>query len=177
MERGCRLAGVRADVFGSATDTIRGHGITPRPTTIAGAAGSLGPDASFMSHFDAHFTALSAVAAGSNVVQESLAAAAMTQYSAILSKLDTLKALYVAPGGGDGGGGGISNNGNNGGGGGGSDGGSNRPFNSDDHTKAAARINQLQAEIRGSWITGSASKLCSTHGWGLGPGHDSMLCI
>ena len=69
MERECRLAGVRADVFGSATAAIRGHGITPLPTSMAGAAGSLGPDASFMSQFDAHFTALSAAAAGSNVVQ------------------------------------------------------------------------------------------------------------
>ena len=69
MERKCRLAGVRADVFGSATAAIRGHGITPRPTTMAGAAGSLGLDASFMAKFDAHFTALSAAAAGSNVVK------------------------------------------------------------------------------------------------------------
>ena len=69
LERECRLAGVCADVFVSATVAIRGHGITPRPTTMAGAAGSLGPGASFMSQVDAHFTALSAVAAGSNVVQ------------------------------------------------------------------------------------------------------------
>ena len=173
MERECRLAGVCADIFGSATAAIRGHGITPRPTTMAGAAGSLGPDASFMSQFDSHFTALSAAAASSNVVQESLAAAATTQYSAILSKLDTLEALYVAPGGGGGGGG---NNDNNGGGSGNGGGGRNRPFTSDDRTKAAARINQLQAAIRGSWITGAASKFCSTHGWGLGPVHDSMSC-
>ena len=132
---------------------------------MAGAAGSLGPDASFMSQFDAHFTALSAAAAGSNMVQESLAAAATTQYSAILSKLETLEALYVAPSGGGGG-----NGGGNGGGG------RNHPFTSDNRTKASARINQLQAAIRGSWITGAASKFCSTHGWGLGPGHDSMSC-
>ena len=69
MERECRLAGVRADVFSSATAAICGHCITPRPTTMAGAVGSLGPDASFMSQFDAHFTALSAAAAGSNVIQ------------------------------------------------------------------------------------------------------------
>ena len=69
MEHECRLAGVRTEVFGSATAVIRGHGITPRPTSMAGAAGSLGPDASFMSQFYAHFTALSAAAAGSNVVQ------------------------------------------------------------------------------------------------------------
>ena len=55
-----------------------------------------------MAKFDAHFTALSAAAAGSNVVQESLAAATTTQYSAILSKLETLEALYIAPGGGGG---------------------------------------------------------------------------
>ena len=150
----------------------RGHGITPRPTTMAGAAGSLGLDASFMSQFDAHFTALSAAAAGSNVFQEYLAAAATTQYSAILSKLETLEVLYVAPGGGGGGG----NNGNNGGGGDSGGGGRNRPFTSDDRTTASARINQLQAAIRGSWITGAASKFCSTHGWGLGPGHNSMSC-
>ena len=79
MERECRLAGIRADVFGSATAAIHGHGITPRPTTMAGAAVYLGPDASFMVQFDAHFIALSAAAASSNVVQESLAAAATTQ--------------------------------------------------------------------------------------------------
>ena len=175
MERKCRLAGVCADVFGSATSAIRGHGITPCPTTMAGAEGSLGPDAYFISQFDAHFTSLYAAVTGSNVVQESLAAAATTtQYSAILSKLEALEALYVAPGGGGGGGG---NNGNNGGGSGGSGGGRrNSPFTSDDRTKDAARINQLQASIRGSWITGAASKFCSTHGWGLGPGHDSMSC-
>ena len=89
----------------------------------------------------------------------------------ILSKLETLEALYVAPGGG----GNNGNNGNNGGGGS-SGGGRNRPFTSDYHTKAAARINQLKAEIRGIWITGAASKFCSIHGWGLGPGHDSMSC-
>ena len=134
MERKCRLAGVCADVFGSATAAIRGHGITSRPTTMAGAEGSLGPYASFMSQFDAHFTALSAAFASSNVVQESLAAAATTQYSAILSKLETLEALYVAPGGGGGGGGGR-------GGGGRGGGRRNRPFTSDDRTKASARIN------------------------------------
>ena len=75
------------------------------------------------------------------MVQESLAAAATTQYSAIISKLEALEALYVAPGSGGGGGG------------------SSRNFTSDDHAKAAACINQLQAAIRGSWITGSASKL------------------
>ena len=110
-----------------------------------------------MAKFDAHFTALSAAAAGSNVVQESLAATATTQYSAIISKLEALEALYVAPSGGGGGG-------------------RNHPFTSDDRTKASARINQLQAKICGSWITGASSKFCSTHGWGLGPGHDSMLC-
>ena len=112
MECECRLVGVRADVLGSATASIREHGITLRPTTMAGVAGSLGPDASFMAQFDAHFTALSAAAAGSNVVQESLAAAATTQYSAIISKLEALEALYVAPsvgGGGGGGGGGGCN--------------------------------------------------------------------
>ena len=75
MEHECCLAGVRADVFGSATAAICGHGMTPRPTTMAGVAGSLGPDTSFMAQFDAHSTDLSAAAAGSNVVQESLAAA------------------------------------------------------------------------------------------------------
>ena len=90
MERKCRLAGVCTDVFGSATAAIRGHGITPCPTTMAEAAGSLGPDAYFMVQFDAHFTALSAAAAGSNVVQESLAAAATRKYSAILSELEAL---------------------------------------------------------------------------------------
>ena len=69
MERECHLAGVHADVFGSAAAAIRGHGIKPRPTAMAGAAGALGLDASFMAKFDAHFTALSAAAAGSNVVQ------------------------------------------------------------------------------------------------------------
>ena len=155
MERECRLAGVRADVFGSAAAAIRGHGIKPRPTATAGAAGALGPDASFMAQFDAHFTALSAAASGSNVEQESLATAATTQYSAIIYKLEALELLYVAPGGG---------------------GGNGRNFTSDDRAKAAARINQLQAAIRGSWITGSASKFCSTHGWGLGTGHESTLC-
>ena len=125
MERKCRLAGVRADVFGSATAAIRGHGITPRPTTMAGAAGSLGPDSTFMAQFDAHFTALSAAAAGSNVVQESLAAAATTQYRAILSKLEALEELYVAP----------SRSGSGSGGGGG---GRNHPFTPDDRTKASA---------------------------------------
>ena len=110
-----------------------------------------------MAQFDAHFTSLSAAAAGSNVVQESLAAAATTQYRAIISKLEALEALYVAPGGGGGGG-------------------CNRNFTSDNRAKAAARINQLQAAIRGSWVTGPASKFCSTHGWGLGPGHNSMSC-
>ena len=153
MERKCRLAGVRADVFGSATAAIRGHGIKPRPTAMAGAEGALGPDASFMAQFDAHFTALSAAVAGSNVVQESLAAAATTQYSAIISKLEALEALYVAPGGGGGG------NGD------GNGGGRSRNFTSDDRAKAAACINQLQAAISGSSITGSASKFCSTHGW------------
>ena len=99
---------------------------------MAGAAGSLGPDASFMSQFDAHFTALSAAAAGSNVVQEALAAAATTQYSTIPSKLKTLEALYVTR---SGGGGGI--------GGGGGDVGRNRPFSFDDRTRASAHINQL----------------------------------
>ena len=32
MERECRLAGVRADLFGSSTAATRGHVITPRPT-------------------------------------------------------------------------------------------------------------------------------------------------
>ena len=122
MERECRLSGVLTDVFGSAMAAIRGHGMTPRPTTMAGEAGSLCPDAAFMAQFDAHFTALSAAAAGSNVVQESLAAATTTQYSAIISKLETLEALYVAPSGG-GGGGGV---------------GRNRPFTPDDRTKASA---------------------------------------
>ena len=45
MERECRLAGVRADVFGSAAAAICGHGIKPCPTAMAGAAGALGPDA------------------------------------------------------------------------------------------------------------------------------------
>ena len=160
MKRDFRLAGVRADVFGSAAAAIRGHGIKPRPNATAGAAGALGPDASFMAHFDAHFTAPSAAAASSNVVQEFLAAAATTQYIAIISKLEALEALYVAPSGG-------------GGGGGGRRGGS---FTSDDRAKATAPIYQLQAAIRGSWITGPSSKFCSTHGWGLGPGHASMLC-
>ena len=165
LERECRLAGVRADVFGSATAAIHGHGITLCSTTMAGAAGSLGPDASFMSQFDAHFTALSAAFASSNVVQESVAAATTMQYSAILSKLETLEALYIAPsggGGGGGGGGGVRRN---------------CPFTSDQRTKDSARINQLQAAIRCGWITGASSKFCSTHGWGLGPGHDSMSCI
>ena len=87
MERECRLAGVRADVFGSAAAAIHGHVVKPRPTATSGAAGALGPDASFMAQFDAHFTALSAAATSSNVVQESLAAAATTQYRAIISKL------------------------------------------------------------------------------------------
>ena len=130
MERECRLAGIRADVFGSATAAIRGHCIKPLPTTMAGVAGSLVPDASFMAQFDAHLTFLSAAAAGSNVMQESLAAAATTQYSAIISKLEALEALYVAP---------I-----------GSGGGRNRPFTSDDRSKPSARINQFQAVIRGS---------------------------
>ena len=69
MERECRLAGVRTDVFGSTATAIRGHGIKPRPTALAGAAGALCPDASFMAQFYAHFNALSAAAAGSNVVQ------------------------------------------------------------------------------------------------------------
>ena len=112
MERECRLAGVRADVFGSTTAAIRTHGIKPRPTAMAGAAGSLGPDDSFIAQFDAHFTALSASAASSNVVQESLAAAATMQYRAIISKLEALEALYVAlsdggNGGGSGSGGGL----------------------------------------------------------------------
>ena len=136
MDRECPLAGVRADVFGSAAAAIRSHGIKPRPTATAGAAGALGPDASFMAHFDAHFTALSAAAAGRNVLQDSLAAAATTQYSAIISKLEALKALYVAPSGGnDGGGGGGARSGN---------------FTSDDRAKSTACINQLQAAIRGS---------------------------
>ena len=71
-----------------------------------------------MAQFDAHFTSLSAAAAGSNVVQESLAASATTHYSAIISKLEALEALYVAPSGGGGGG-------------------RNRPFTSDDRTKAS----------------------------------------
>ena len=124
----------------------------------------LGPDASFMAQFDVHFTALFAAASGSNVVQESLAVATITQYSAIISKLEALEALYVAP----------SSGGGSGGGRGG--GGRNRPFTSDDRTKASARINQLQAAIRGSWITSASSKFCLTHGWGLGPCHDSMSC-
>ena len=164
MERECRLAGVRADVFGSATAAIRGHGIKPRPTATAGAAGALGLDAPFMAQFDAHFTALLVAVVGSNVVQESLAAAVTAQFSAIISKLEALEALYVAPSGGSGGGGG-------GRGGGSGRGGS---FTSDDRAKATARINQLQAAIRGSWITGSSSKCCCTHVWGLGPGHDIM---
>ena len=145
MERKCCLAGVRADVFGSATSAIRGHSIKPRPTAMAGAASSLGPDALFMAQFDAHFTALSEAAAGINLVLESLAAAATTQYSAIIFKLEALEELYVAPsggGGGDGGGGGRRN----------------RPFTSDGRTKSFARINQLQAAICGSWITGASSK-------------------
>ena len=72
--------------------------------------------------------------------------------------MEALEALYVAPSGGGGGGR------------------RNRPFTSEDRTKASAHINQLQAEIRGSWITGASSKFCSTHRWGLGPGHDSTLC-
>ena len=152
MKRDFRLAGVRADVFGSAAAAIRGHGNKPRPNATAGAAGALVPDASFMAQLDAHFTALSAAAAGSNVVQESLAAASTTQYSAIISKLEALEALYVAP---SGGGGGGRRGGRHGG-----------SFTSDDRAKATARINQLQAAIRGSWITGPLSKFCSTHGWG-----------
>ena len=93
--------------------------------------------------------------------RQSLAAAATTQYSAIISKLEALEALYVAPG--SGGGGGSGSRGN-------------RNFISDDRAKSAARINQLQAAICGSWITGPASKFCSKHGWGLVPGHDSMSC-
>ena len=141
MEREFRLAGVRADVFVSAAASIRGHGIKPHPTATAGAVGALGLDASFMAQFDAHFTALSVAAAGSKVVQEYLAAIATTQYRAIISKLETLEALYVAPGGGGGGGRGRG-----------------RSFTSDDRAKATARNNQLQEEIRGSWITGPASK-------------------
>ena len=56
-----------------------------------------------------------------------------------------------------------------GGGGGGS-------FTSDNLSKATDRINQLQSGICGSWITGPSAKFCSTHGWGLGPDHDSMSC-
>ena len=97
MERECRLASVRADVSGSAATAIRGHDIKPRPTATTGAAGALGLDASFIAQFDAHFTALSAAASGSNVVQESLASAATMQYSAIIAKLEDLEALYVAP--------------------------------------------------------------------------------
>ena len=48
VERECRLAGVWADVFGSAAAAIRGHGIKPRRTATAGAAGALDPDALFM---------------------------------------------------------------------------------------------------------------------------------
>ena len=117
-----------------------------------------------MAQVDVHFTALSVAAAGSNVVQESLVAAATTRYSAIISKLEAIEALYIAPSGGGGSGGG---------GGGGV---RNRPFTSDDRTKASTRINQLQAAIRGIWINVASSKFCSTHGWGLGPGHDSMSC-
>ena len=69
MKRECCLVGVRADVFGSAAAAICGHGIKPCPTAMAGAAGALGPDASFMAQFDANFTALSTAAAGSNVVK------------------------------------------------------------------------------------------------------------
>ena len=87
------------------------------------------------------------------MVQESLAATATTQYSAIISKLEALEEMYVAPSGGGGGSG--SGSGSVGGRGGG---GRNRPFNSDDRTTASARINQLQAAIRGSWITGTSSK-------------------
>ena len=115
-----------------------------------------------MAQFDAHFTTLSTAAAGSNVVQETRVAAATTQYSTIIYNLEALEVLYVAP---------------SGGGGGGSGGGGRSPnFTSDDRAKAAARINQLQEAISGSWITVPASKFCSTHGWGLGPGHDSMSC-
>ena len=89
---------------------------------MAGAAGALVPDASFMAQFNAHFTTLSAAASGSNVVQESLAAAVTTQYSTIISKLEALEALYAAPSGGGGRGG---------------------RFASDDRAKATARINQL----------------------------------
>ena len=69
MERECRLAGVRTDVFGSAAAAIRSHSIKPCPTPMAGAAGARGLDASFMAQFDAHFTALSEATAGSNVMQ------------------------------------------------------------------------------------------------------------
>ena len=161
MERECRLAGVHADVFGSAAAAIRGHGIKPCPTATVGAAGALGPDASFMAQFDAHFTALSAAASGSNVVQKSLAAASTMQYSAIISKLEALEALYVAPSAAGGGGGGGRRG---------------DSFTSDDCAKATARINQLQSAICGSWITGPSEKFCSTHGWGLGTDHDSMSC-
>ena len=79
--------------------------------------------------------------------------------------MEALEALYVATGIGGGSGGG-----------GGGGGGRSRNFTSDNRTKAAARINQLQAAIRGSCITGSASNFCSTQSWGLGPVHDSMSC-
>ena len=161
MERKCRLAGVRADVFGSAAAAIHGQGIKPRPTATTGSAGALGPDTSFMAQFDAHFTALSAAASESNVVQESLAAAATTQYIAIISKLEALEALYVALSAAFGSG---------------SSGGRGGSFTSDDRAKSTARINQLQSAIRGSWITSPSAKFCSTHSWGLGPDHDSMSC-
>ena len=53
----------------AASTAIRGHGIKSRPTAMAGEAGALGPDNSFMAQFDANFTALSTAAAGSNVVK------------------------------------------------------------------------------------------------------------
>ena len=126
-------------MFGSAAAAIHGHSIKPRPSATAGAAGALGPDASFMAQFDTHFTALSKSASVSNVVQESLAVAATTQYSAIISKLEALEALYVAP------------SAAGGGGSGGRHGGS---FTSNDRAKATTHINQIQSAIRGRWITG-----------------------
>ena len=107
MERECRLAGVRADMLGSATAAIRGHGIKPRPTATAGAAGALVLDVSFMVQFDEHLTALSTFASGSIVAQESLGTVVTTQYITIMAKLEALEALYVTPAATRGGGGNV----------------------------------------------------------------------
>ena len=142
-----RVVTGQGDVFGTASSAVQTHGTAPSSMVVT--TGRQGAPASFMENFDGHFGALNAAATGSNTVIKQLAAMTTTQYDKISAGIVELKLALpttTTP----------------------TTRGTGSPLTSNEHGKLNRHINQIEADIKGNWVTGG---FCSYYGHGVCEGH------